>query len=132
MSETSIRGMNAQKYPREVGAVGAAKPMAERETAGHYAYDERGRPPQGGMVDRAGAFAMSALEGLPLVGPSFKNVTQDIAALAAYPFSDQPLGDIRQEMAARTDQAQADNPGTSFAGNVTGGVAGTVPRRITS
>lgn len=39
MSETSIKGLIAQKYPKEVGAAGAAKPMAERDTAGHYAFD---------------------------------------------------------------------------------------------
>lgn len=40
MSETSIKGLIAQKYPREVGEMGAAKPMAERDTAGHYALDK--------------------------------------------------------------------------------------------
>lgn len=39
MSETNIRGLIAQRYPKEIGEAGAAKPMAERETAGHYAFD---------------------------------------------------------------------------------------------
>lgn len=39
MSETTIRGLIAQKYPREVGEAASAKPAAERDTAGHYAFD---------------------------------------------------------------------------------------------
>lgn len=39
MSETSIRGLIAQKFPKEVGQAGAAKPLSERDTAGHYAMD---------------------------------------------------------------------------------------------
>lgn len=45
MSETSIRGLIAQKFPKEIGAAGAAKPLSERETAGHYSLDERGLTP---------------------------------------------------------------------------------------
>ncbi len=44
MSETSIRGLIAQKFPKEVGAAGAAKPMAERDTTGHYAFDGKDIP----------------------------------------------------------------------------------------
>lgn len=39
MSETSIKGLIAQKYPKEVGSIGASTPMADRDTAGHYAFD---------------------------------------------------------------------------------------------
>ena len=40
MSETSIKGLIAQKFPKEVGAAGAAKPLSQRDTQGAYAFDE--------------------------------------------------------------------------------------------
>ncbi|RWP40158.1 MAG: hypothetical protein EOR04_19625 [Mesorhizobium sp.] len=142
MATFQITGPDGKKYrvsgENAEGALKALQHHAGAAKQQHPEFDGSNIPgydpatgevsqPQGGMMDRAGAFAMSALEGLPLVGPSFKNVTQDIAALAAYPFSDQPLGDIRQEMAARTEQAQADNPGTAMTGTALGSIAGTVP-----
>lgn len=39
MSEMQIRGLIAHKYPKAVGEIGAAKPLDERITSGHYAFD---------------------------------------------------------------------------------------------
>lgn len=65
MSPTSIRGLIAQRYPREVGEAGRAKPMAERETTGHYAFDETGIPKSRPYADSYFAQGTSGLnEGL--------------------------------------------------------------------
>lgn len=82
---------------------------------------------RGGLIDQAGAFSINALDSLPIVGPSFLNVTQDIAALAAAPFSDRSLTEIRDSISQASNQVRQDNPGSAFAGGVTGAVAGTVP-----
>lgn len=44
MPAAQIKGLIAQKYPREVGEVGASKPLSDRDTAGHYAFDGRNIP----------------------------------------------------------------------------------------
>ncbi|MGN6772619.1 MAG: hypothetical protein ACTHJQ_22635 [Rhizobiaceae bacterium] len=104
------------------------------ELVSHPAFDEskvpdsqKSHPSDGGIMDKIGAFASSALEGLPVVGPSFRNVTEDLAALAVKPFSDQSLSDIRQGMHAADTRVQAENPITSKTGGVTGAVMGTIP-----
>ncbi|WP_187969225.1 hypothetical protein [Aquibium microcysteis] len=85
------------------------------------------RPRGGGLVDKVGAFSINALDSLPIVGPSFLNVTQDIAALAAAPFSDRSLTEIRDSMSRASNQVRQDNPGAALAGGVTGAVMGTMP-----
>lgn len=79
--------------------------------------------PSGGV----GAFLSGAMEGIPVVGPSFSNVMTDAAAGIVAPFSDQSFGQVRQGMVDRRKQVEAENPLTTVAGNVTGGVLGTAP-----
>lgn len=55
MTPTQISGLIAHRFPREVGAAGAALPPSERQTAGHYAFDGSNIPgynPETGEVDR--------------------------------------------------------------------------------
>lgn len=39
MPDAQIRGLIAQRYPREVGEIGASMPLDKRITDGHYAFD---------------------------------------------------------------------------------------------
>ncbi|UVK39926.1 hypothetical protein LHFGNBLO_001341 [Mesorhizobium sp. AR10] len=88
----------------------------------HSEYDPANVPSRTPYLDKAGAFSMSALEGIPVVGPSFKNVTLDTAAGLGSLLSGEPAGDVRDEMAARNAQVQGENPGASFLGTATGTV----------
>lgn len=88
----------------------------------HPEFDPANVPTQTPTMDKIGAFVMSALEGIPVVGPSFKNVTQDIASGVGSAISGDPIQNVRNEMDARTRQVQEENPGTSFLGTATGTV----------
>lgn len=78
-------------------------------------------------ADRVGAFATNAIEGMPIVGPSFSNVAADAAAGIASLTSGQPFSDVRQQMVDRREQVSGEHPQAAMAGNVTGGVLGTAP-----
>ncbi|TIQ35986.1 MAG: hypothetical protein E5X48_11210 [Mesorhizobium sp.] len=85
----------------------------------HSEFDPARVPSQTPMLDKVGAFSMSGLEGIPVAGPSFKNVALDIAA-GLGSLSGQPFDKVRSEMEANAARAQEQNPGTSFLGTATG------------
>ncbi|RWI44137.1 MAG: hypothetical protein EOQ93_31450, partial [Mesorhizobium sp.] len=55
----------------------------------HSEFDPARVPPRYPMLDKVGAFSMSGLEGIPIAGPSFKNVTLDIAGGLGHAISGQ-------------------------------------------
>lgn len=88
MPAAQIKGMIAQKYPREVGAAGASKPMSERDTSGHYAFDGRAIPgydqETGEMPpeeDTLGAYAGGLRRGAESIVGGFGDVGQINASL---------------------------------------------------
>jgi hypothetical protein len=102
--------------------------------ASHPAFDEskvpasqRSQPSDGGIMDKIGAFAGSALEGLPVVGPAFRDVTEDIGAGLVAPFSDQTFSQVKAQMHGANSRNMAENPGTSLAGSLTGAIGGSIP-----
>lgn len=68
MTPTQISGLIASRYPREVGAAGAALPPSERQTGGHYAFDGSNIPgynQETGEVDRfADTYSAQGTSGL--------------------------------------------------------------------
>jgi hypothetical protein len=100
---------------------GGGQPLDPRMPL-HPPFDPANVPSKTPMLDKAGAFIMSALEGIPIAGPSFKNVTQDVAAGAGSLMSGRPMQQVRDEMAARTNQVQGENPGSSDLGSILGAV----------
>lgn len=122
MSETQIRGLIASKYPREVGAIGASKPMAERDTTGHSNF--AGPAPQ---PSRMTAGLSSAVEGMPIAGPYIQSGVENAAAFLGSKLTGEDQAGIRREMGGMVDQSQAEYPYTSAASGVAGGVLGTLP-----
>lgn len=119
MSETSIRGLIAQKFPREVGEAGAAKPLSERDTTGHYAMDTSGLGPSVGedvmrsipSGFRSGAEMM--LGGFGDVGKYQDQIAQwGAGKLGASPETAKTIGSIARRLtamplAATTDEIQS-------------------------
>jgi hypothetical protein len=118
MSETSIRGLIAQKFPKEVGEAGAAKPMSERNTTGHYAFDEsKFAPSVGEDVLRSipsgfRSGAESLVGGFGDVGKYQDAIAQwGAKKLGASPATAQTLGSVARRLtgipfAATTDDIQ--------------------------
>lgn len=111
MSETSIRGLIAQRYPAEVGAAGASKPFAERDTRGAYAFAE---PQKYGM---GGSAAMGASDATTF------GWGDELASYLGSGLTGVPRNQVLDEMRMNQDKAQADNPKSYLAGQVGGGVA---------
>lgn len=138
MSEQQIRGLIASKYPREVGAANSAGPSTGTPQ-GHYAFDGSDIPrydPETGMVDSSGpratlprttATVMSAVEGLPVVGPYARQGVEAASAGIGSALTGQPYEQVRSEIQGMTDQATADHPYFSTGGKIGGAVLGTLP-----
>lgn len=122
MSDTQIRGLIAQRYPREVGAIGAAKPMSERITTGHSEF--AGPAPQ---PSRTTAALSSAVEGMPIAGPYLQSGVENAAAYLGSALTGEDQAKVRGEMGSMVDQSQAAYPYTSGAAGIAGGVLGTLP-----
>lgn len=124
MSETTIRGIIAQKFPREVGERGASVPRGQRDMTGHR--DVLGEP-DNSFMGKVGAFSMGGVDGVPVVGPTLTAITKGAAAIVPSITSGEPYGEVYDEMGRISKSIQADNPNTATAGRVTGAVLGTLP-----
>lgn len=120
MSETSIRGLIAQKYPREVGEAGAAKPLSERDTSGHSTYAPDSAP-------RHTAAIMGAINGLPIVGPYAQAGVEKAAAGIGSALTGVPYDQARSEISTMVDQSTEQHPNITTAGNIGGGILGLIP-----
>lgn len=115
MSDTQIRGLIAQKYPREVGAIGAAKPLSERDTTGHSQF--AGPAPQ---PSRTTAMLSGGVEGIPIAGPYLQSGVENAAAYLGSQLTGEDQAKVRGEMGGMVDQSQAEYPWSTM---------GAVPRR---
>lgn len=86
----------------------------------HSEFDPARVPSQTPGADNAIAFSMGALNGIPIVGPSFENVTLDMAGGLGSLLSGQPFNSVRQEMADKSAQVQQQNDVASTLGAATG------------
>lgn len=110
MSATSIRGLIAQKFPRQVGEAGQAKPMSERDTSGHSMAE-----PQ--KYGQSGSAAMGAADATTF------GWGDELASYLGSALSGVPRKQVLGEMRADAGKAQTDNPGSYLAGQVGGGLA---------
>lgn len=124
MPEATIRGLIAQKFPRQVGEAGAAIPRGQRDMTGHR--DVLGEP-NNSFVGKVGAFATGGVDGVPVAGPALSAITKGVAAIVPSITSGQPYGEVYDEMGRMSKSIQEDNPNTATAGRVTGAVLGTIP-----
>lgn len=82
---------------------------------------------QSGFKGKTVAFATSALDGIPIVGPAINAATDRVAAFAGSLTGDNTYDQELSRIQGMTSRAQSENPGTALAGSVTGGVLGTAP-----
>lgn len=82
---------------------------------------------QSGVKGKTAAFATSALDGIPIVGPAINAATDRVAAFAGSLTGDNTYDQELSRIQGLTSRAQAENPGASIAGSVAGGVLGTAP-----
>lgn len=123
MPEAAIRGLIAQKFPREVGEMGAAVPRGQRDTTGHPEYRRETQGPD----DALGAYALGGVDGVPIAGPALSAATRAAASVLPSITSGQPFGEVYEEMGRRQNTVEREHPVASTAGRVTGAVMGTLP-----
>lgn len=73
------------------------------------------------------AFATSALEGIPIVGPAINAATDRIAAFGGSVTGDNSYDQELARIQGVTSRAKDENPNTAMAGSITGGILGTAP-----
>lgn len=125
-SRDQIRGLMAHKYPREIGAAGAAQPRGQRDNAGHpefVAPDQAPPPPAGAGLTGI----MSAIESMPVAGPFARQGVEWAASQLGSALTGQPAEDVRGEMSNMVDQGQTEHPLASGIGSVGGAILGTAP-----
>lgn len=76
-----------------------------------------------GAVDKLGAFSLSAVDAVPIVGPTLSKATKATAAGIVAPFTDDTFGEVYDDMGRTSDDVQRDNSGVALAGRITGAVA---------
>lgn len=106
------------------GDASAARQLASEITR-LRALDSAGS--QGGMKGKVAAFATSALEGIPIVGPAINAATDRIAAFGGSVMGDNTYDQELARIQGVTNRAKEENPNTALAGSLTGGVLGTAP-----
>lgn len=122
MSDTQIRGLIAQRYPREVGAIGAAKPPAERITAGHSNFDSPTPQPS-----RTTAMLSGGVEGIPIAGPYLQSGVENAAAYLGSKLTGEDHAKVRGEMGGMVDQSQAEYPWSTMGAGALVGTASLLP-----
>lgn len=85
-----------------------------------------------GVVDKLGAFISSAIEGVPIAGPTLKKAATGTAAGIVSGIEGKEFGDVYDDMARNTADLERDNPGWATAGYVTGAIAPMIPLGATS
>lgn len=133
MPTFEITGPDGKKYrvtgENAEGALAAVKRMS----GGHNtpAFDPKvpGYNPETGNVERSsgrtGAFLSSAVEGLPVVGPTIQKGAENAAAYIGSKLTGEDQAKVRREMGGMNEVAQRDHPNYSTAGSLTGNVMGT-------
>nr|DAF83396.1 MAG TPA: hypothetical protein [Caudoviricetes sp.]DAK00529.1 MAG TPA: hypothetical protein [Caudoviricetes sp.] len=123
MSVTTIRGKIAHRFPREVGALGAAIPRGQRSMEGHRDFGTEDQ----GASDAIGAYALNAVDGIPVAGPALTATTKGAASILPAIVFGQPFGEVYDQIGRKFDQMSRDHPIASTAGRMTGAVVGTLP-----
>lgn len=118
----SVRGQIAQQNPRAVGEAISRQPGSERDRTGHPEF-----VPPPSAIDKAGAFALGAAEGVPVIGPALVQGSRAIAAGIMAPWEGESYGQAFDRAGGIQDKWTEQSPNTKLAGNVTGAVAGTAP-----
>jgi hypothetical protein len=112
-----------------VNADAAGDGSAARQLAGEItrlrAVDGAGA--QSGLKGKVAAFATSALEGIPIVGPAINAATDKIAAFGGSVTGDNTYDQELSRIQGVTSRAKDENPNTAMAGSLAGGVLGTAP-----
>lgn len=76
-----------------------------------------------GAVDKLGAFSLSAVDAVPIVGTALSKGVKGAAAGIVAPFTDDSFGDVYDDMGRISDDTQRDNSVPALAGTITGAVA---------
>lgn len=76
-----------------------------------------------GAVDKIGAFLSSAIEGVPIVGPTLKKAATGTAAGIVSTLEGENFDDVYKDMEGNTADLERDNPNTATAGYLTGAIA---------
>lgn len=76
-----------------------------------------------GVVDKLGAFLSSAIEGVPIAGPTLKKAATGTAAGIVSTIEGKDFGDVYGDMESNTADLERDNPITATAGYLTGAIA---------
>lgn len=111
-----------------ISAADAQKELLRRQATAELARRQASAPAEaeaGGsllspLVERVGAFSSSALNGLPIIGPSVKQGVIDLANKAMPNWDPEKTSKI-------VEDAEAAHPTLSKVGGITGAVVGTVP-----
>lgn len=144
--DDSFLSLSPEQQEATVDEIAQSLGLTQPQAQGHNNVPEfdpgvAGYNPQTGMVeptaldrtmDKVGAFSSNALEGMPIVGPSFNNVTTDIAAGLVTPFSDKSFAENRQQMADAKKRVTRENPKTALAGSLTGAIGPMIPLGATA
>lgn len=118
------RRAKAELERRKAAPKPAGHDVPEFKPVGVEGYNpETGEVEKTGAVDKIGAFLTSAIEGVPVVGPTLKKGVTGTAAGIVSGLGDENFGDVYDDMTRNTVRTEADNPGWSLAGNLTGAVA---------
>lgn len=97
--------------------------VPEFKPAGVEGYNpQTGEVENKGAVDKLGAFLSSAIEGIPIAGPTLKKAATGAAAGIVSTLEGEKFGDVYDDMASNTADLERDNPNTAAAGYVTGAV----------
>lgn len=83
---------------------------------------ETGEVEKTGAVDKIGAFITSAIEGVPIAGPTLKKGATGAAAGIVSTLESEKFGDVYDDMTRNTAEVEADNPNTATAGYLTGAI----------
>lgn len=84
---------------------------------------QTGEVERSGGMDRVSAFLTSALEGIPVAGPTLKKAATGATAGIVSAVEGEDFGDVYDEMSGRAARNEQDNPKTATAGYLTGAIA---------
>lgn len=85
-----------------------------------------------GAVDKIGAFLTSAIEGVPIAGPTLKKAATGTAAGIVSTAEGKDFNEVYDDMAANSADLEKDNPNTATVGYLTGAVAPMIPLGATA
>ncbi len=121
-SKERIRGMIAQRYPRET----AEATIASGQRAQPSAEAMQSPMPQA-QPSQVTAGLSSVVEGVPIAGPFLRSGVEAGAAGIGSLATGEPYANVRQDITQMVDQSQEAFPITSTVGGIGGAIGGTLP-----